>query len=134
MTFEGRVNFHTETLTFKIADFLGTYHAILDQPCYAKFMAIPNYTYLKLKMPDPKGVITVEGSFEQAYYYKQDCVAQGIVVQPRQFLVCFERLGERELVDPGVGARRGSSEGVSQGFWTRQSFTDPGVDACRGIG
>ena len=39
-------------------------------------MAIPNYTYLKLKMPDPKGVITVEGSFEQAYYYKQDCVAQ----------------------------------------------------------
>jgi len=26
-------------------------------PCYAKFMAIPNYTYLKMKMPGPKGVI-----------------------------------------------------------------------------
>jgi hypothetical protein len=39
-------------------------------------MAIPNYTYLKLKMPDPKGVITVEGSFEQAYYCEQDYVAQ----------------------------------------------------------
>ena len=39
-------------------------------------MAIPNYTYLKLKMPNPKGVITVEGSFEQVYYYEQDCVAQ----------------------------------------------------------
>jgi hypothetical protein len=24
----------------------------------------------------PQGVITVEGSFEQAYYYEQDCVTQ----------------------------------------------------------
>ena len=39
-------------------------------------MSIPNYTYLKLKMPGPKGVITVECNFEQAYYYEQDCVAQ----------------------------------------------------------
>jgi hypothetical protein len=39
-------------------------------------MAFPNYTYFKLKMPGPKGVITVEGSFEQAYYIKQDYVAQ----------------------------------------------------------
>jgi hypothetical protein len=27
-------------------------------------------------MHDPKGVITVEGSFEQAYYYEQDCITQ----------------------------------------------------------
>ena len=33
-------------------------------------MVVPNYTYLKLKMPSLKGVITIEGSFEQAYYYK----------------------------------------------------------------
>jgi hypothetical protein len=30
-------------------------------------MAVPNYTYLKLKMPGPIGIITVSGSFEQAY-------------------------------------------------------------------
>ena len=30
-------------------------------------MAVPNYTYLKLKLPGPNGVITVSGSFEQAY-------------------------------------------------------------------
>ena len=36
-------------------------------PAYAKFMAVPNYTYLKLKMPGPNGVITVNGSFEHAY-------------------------------------------------------------------
>ena len=39
-------------------------------------MVVPNYTYLKLKMPGPKAVITIEGSFEQAYYSKQDYVAQ----------------------------------------------------------
>ena len=39
-------------------------------------MVVPNYTYLKLKMLGPKGVITVEGSFEQAYYCKQDYIAQ----------------------------------------------------------
>jgi hypothetical protein len=33
-------------------------------------MDVPNCTYLKLKMPGPKRVITVEGSFEQAYYYE----------------------------------------------------------------
>ena len=30
-------------------------------------MAIPNYTYLKLKMPRPQGVITVSTSFQRAY-------------------------------------------------------------------
>jgi hypothetical protein len=27
-------------------------------------MAVPHYTYLVLKMPEPKGIITVKGSFE----------------------------------------------------------------------
>jgi hypothetical protein len=47
-------NFRKETLTFEVVRFRGTYHAVLGRPCYAKFMAIPNYTYLKLKMPGPK--------------------------------------------------------------------------------
>jgi hypothetical protein len=48
-------------LTFKIADFTGAYHAILGRPCYAKFMVVSNYTYLKLKMLGPHGIITVGG-------------------------------------------------------------------------
>jgi hypothetical protein len=30
-------------------------------------MAVPNYTYLKLKMPGPNGVITIGPSYEHAY-------------------------------------------------------------------
>ena len=55
--------YRMETLTFEVVGFPGTFHAILRRPCYAKFMAIPNYTYLKLKMPAPHGVITIGTSF-----------------------------------------------------------------------
>ena len=44
--FGDQANFCSEVLTFEVVDFLGSYHAILGWPCYAKFMAIPNYTYL----------------------------------------------------------------------------------------
>jgi hypothetical protein len=36
-------------------------------------MAIPNYTYLKLKMPGPNGVITVDASFQHAYECDIEC-------------------------------------------------------------
>ena len=29
---------------------------------FARFNAVPHYTYLKLKMPGPRGVITVSGN------------------------------------------------------------------------
>ena len=67
MTFGERANFCSEVLTFEVVDFLGSYHAILGRPCYAKFMVIPNYTYLKLKMPGPNGVITIGSTFLHAY-------------------------------------------------------------------
>ena len=54
-------------LTFEVVGLWGAYHAILGRPSYARFMVIPNYTYLKLKMPGPKGVITGGSSFEHAY-------------------------------------------------------------------
>ena len=70
MTFGGRANFHMEMLTFKIVDFPGSYNAILGRPCYTKFMAIPDYTYLKLKMPGPLGIITIGGNLQQAHLYE----------------------------------------------------------------
>jgi hypothetical protein len=37
-------------------------------------MAVPNYTYLKLKMSGPNGVITVGSSYEHAYECDVKCV------------------------------------------------------------
>jgi hypothetical protein len=76
VTFDEPDNFLKEPLTFEVVDFPGVYHDLLGCPCFAKFMDIPNYTYLKLKMPGPKGVITVDGSFEQVYFCERDRIAQ----------------------------------------------------------
>jgi hypothetical protein len=60
-------NFRKEALTFEVVRFRGTYHAVLGRPCYTKFMDVPNYTYLKLKMPGPNGIITVGSTYRHAY-------------------------------------------------------------------
>ena len=67
ITFGNRANFCSEVLTFEVVDFLGSYYAILGWQCYAKFMAIPNYTSLKLKIPGLNDVITVSSAFSHAF-------------------------------------------------------------------
>jgi hypothetical protein len=67
-------NFRRETLTFKVVGFRVTYHAVLGRPCYAKFMAVPNYTYQKLKMPGPNRVITVSPTYQHAYECDVECM------------------------------------------------------------
>jgi hypothetical protein len=37
-------------------------------------MVVPNYTYLKLKMPGPNGVITVGSMYRHAYECDVECV------------------------------------------------------------
>jgi hypothetical protein len=73
VTFGDVRNFRIETLTFKVVEFLGTYHAILVRPAYAKFMVVPNYTYLKLKILGPRGIITVGPTYKRAYECDTEC-------------------------------------------------------------
>jgi hypothetical protein len=67
-------NFRKETLMFEVVGFRGTYHAVLGRPCYAKFMVVPNYMYLKLKMLGPNGVIIVGSMYRHAYECDVECV------------------------------------------------------------
>ncbi|KAK1615597.1 hypothetical protein QYE76_021114 [Lolium multiflorum] len=60
-------NFRKEKIEFEVVNWESQYHAILGRPAYAKFMAVPHYAYLKLKMPGNKGTnITVHGSFSRS--------------------------------------------------------------------
>jgi hypothetical protein len=81
-----------ETLTFEVVGFHGTYHAILGRSCYAKFIAIPNYTYLKLKMLGPRGVIII-GTFQHAYECEVECCEHAAVI-----------IASEELIDIKEGA------------------------------
>ena len=74
-----------------------TDHDILGRPAYAKFMAVPNYMYLKLKIPEPKGIITVGTSFQHAY----ECDAE--YFQFAETLIRSEKLTTEPLTeDPKI--------------------------------
>jgi hypothetical protein len=75
-------NYRTETLAFEVVNFYGPYHIILGRPCYVKFMAIPSYTYLKIKIPRPAGVITVEAKTQRALDYKQNNIELATTMVP----------------------------------------------------
>jgi hypothetical protein len=67
VSFGTRENFRTEYLTFEVADFRSSYHAILGRPMLAKFMAIPHYTYIIMKMSVSNGILSILGDIMVSY-------------------------------------------------------------------
>ncbi|KAK1609247.1 hypothetical protein QYE76_032920 [Lolium multiflorum] len=65
-------HFRTEKVEFEVVDLVSPYHALLGRPALTKFMAVPHYGYLKMKLPGPKGVITVAGDYRRS----MDCATQ----------------------------------------------------------
>jgi hypothetical protein len=59
-------NKRKETLTFKVASLDIGYNCILGWPFLLKFMAIIHTTYATIKMPGPKGVITITSDHQDA--------------------------------------------------------------------
>ena len=71
-------------------------------------MAVPNYTYLKLKMPGPRGVITVGTSFQRAYECEVECCGHAaVVVASRELAGLKEEVAEKV---PDVKKSTGSFE------------------------
>jgi hypothetical protein len=74
VTFGTRENYRTESIIFVVAPFETSYHAILGRPALAKFKAIPNHTYLLLKLPAPNGVLSIRGYIQTSH----SCETQNI--------------------------------------------------------
>jgi hypothetical protein len=51
-----------EVPTFEVASFDIGYHCILRMPFLLKFMAIIHTVFATIKMPGPKGVITIKAN------------------------------------------------------------------------
>jgi hypothetical protein len=73
---ESRDNYHTEYIKFEVADFETSYHAILGRPAITKFMAVPHYTYLVLKMASPAGVFSLQGDLK----ISRDCDTEAVEI------------------------------------------------------
>jgi hypothetical protein len=71
-----------------VADFDGTYHAILGQPMLTKFMAVSHYSYLVLKMPTEHGVLTLRGNVYTAYTYEEESFK---VANATDLSICMEQ-------------------------------------------
>ncbi|XP_066382987.1 uncharacterized protein [Miscanthus floridulus] len=102
VTFGDQFNYRTKTLTFKVVGSPKTFHVILVRPCYAMFMAVPNYTYLKLKMLAPLGVITVGTSFQRAYECEVECYGHAAAI------VAFGELAtlKEEVIEEAPNAKK----------------------------
>jgi hypothetical protein len=74
ITFSTRENYRTEFIKFEVANFESSYHAILGRPAPAKFMAVPHYVYLLLKMPGRSGVLTLWGDLKKSYACNQEAI------------------------------------------------------------
>ena len=105
ITFGDPFNYRTETLTFEVVGFPKTFHAILGRPCYAKFMAVPNYTYLKLKIPGPHGVITVGSSFQRAYECEVECCGHAAAIIASGELTAIKKEVTKEAPDTKKSTR-----------------------------
>jgi hypothetical protein len=57
--FGSRDNYRKKKCVFEVVTFDSPFHALFGRPAYTNFLARPCYVYGKLKLPGPKGVITV---------------------------------------------------------------------------
>jgi hypothetical protein len=71
--FGTKENFRHVPIWFEVVNLSSPYHALLGCPVLAKFMAVPHYAYLKMKMPGPKGIITVAGCYKRSI----ECASSG---------------------------------------------------------
>jgi hypothetical protein len=63
--FSEKDNHRRKPIWFELVDLNSPYHALLGRPALAKFMVVPHYAYLKMKLPGPCGVITVTGCYKK---------------------------------------------------------------------
>jgi hypothetical protein len=74
---------------------------MLERLCYAKFIVVPNYTYLKMKMSRLRGVITVGSSIKHAFDYNVECVENIETLAFDELLIAdMEKLANKGLDAP----------------------------------
>ena len=101
VTFGTPENYRTEFLRFEVACFDCEYNAIIGRPGLAKFMAIPHYSYMILKMSGPQGIITVHADFQGAVECFRGAIQAALTVgSPAAPLVQADTKPKEDLTIP----------------------------------
>jgi hypothetical protein len=72
---------------------------VLGRPCYTKFMVVPNYTYLKLKMSGHNRVITIGSMYRHAYECDVECVEYAEALAESEALIADLECLSKEVPD-----------------------------------
>jgi hypothetical protein len=85
-----------------VACFDCRYNTIIERPGLAKFMAIPHYPYMILKMPGPQGIIIVHADFQGAVECFRGVIQTALTIGPLVALPtqASTRLEEEGLIIP----------------------------------
>ncbi|XP_022683949.1 uncharacterized protein LOC111257890 [Setaria italica] len=99
-------HYRTEYIQFEVVDFETSYHAILSRPALAKFMAIPHYVYLVLKLLGPKGVLSLHGDLRRSCECDTEAVELAATTQVpssmQQVFTASKKLSLTELEVPEI--------------------------------
>jgi hypothetical protein len=111
VTFGTPENYKTEFLRFEVARFDYGYNTIIGRPGLAKFMAIPHYPYMILKMPGPQGVITMRADFQGAVECFRGALQTALTTGPSVVLPAQanNKLEEENLIIPANKAQARTS-------------------------
>ena len=91
-------------------------------------LAVPNYTYLKLKMSGPRGVITVGTSFQHAYECEVECCDHAsTVVASKELFTLREEVAEKT---PDAKKSTGSFEST-EGY--KEVLVDPSSSKAKRV-
>jgi hypothetical protein len=112
VTFGTRENYRTEFIKFEVANFESSYHAILGRLALAKFMAVPHYVYLLLKMPGRSGVLTLLGDLKKSYDCRQEAIQYASITRvpdaSGEVLTAAQQLSQAGLEIPTRKASKSS--------------------------
>jgi hypothetical protein len=90
-------NLRSEELIFNIVPFRSGYYALLGRTAFARFNAVPHYAYLKLKMPGPNGVITINGNTKRSLQIEEQTAAFAAEVQASEVAARSDKRATRSL-------------------------------------
>jgi hypothetical protein len=112
VTFGTRENYRTEFIKFEVANFESSYHAILGHLVLAKFLAVPHYVYLLLKMPGLSGVLTLRGDLKKSYDCNQEAIQYASTTRvpdaSGEVLAAAQQLSQSGLETPSRKASKSS--------------------------
>ena len=91
-------NHRRESVLFEVVDHTSAYHAILRRPALAKFMAVPHYAYLKMKLPGPRGIITISGDYKRSIACASDSAKVAEAMVCNEEMKQFKRKANEEQI------------------------------------